>query len=97
MCDQGCAHGRQIYHRGHAGKVLHQYPAGMIGDFLVRAGSGAGGQRRDIFTCTVDPIFVAQQVFQQNLTADWQAAGAWMCSQLTAIDGKIAVGFAIHF
>jgi hypothetical protein len=61
-------HGRQIDDCRHAGKILHQHTRRAIGDFAVRlALLQPGGKRRDVFARDAVAVFIAQQIFQQNL------------------------------
>ena len=71
----GVAHGGQIDHGGHAGKVLHQHAGGHVGDLAAGLGLGVPfGQELDVAGGDVHAILAAQQVFKQNLQAEGQAA-----------------------
>ena len=73
--DHGVAHGRQVDYGGHPGEILHQNASGPIGNFAlgglalepVGHGLHVGGGHRS-------PVFMAQQVLEQHLEAEGQAA-----------------------
>ncbi len=65
----GIAHGGEIDHGGNAGEVLHQHAGRTVGDF---AFSGAlvdepGGNAFDVLFDNRAAVFVAQQIFQDDL------------------------------
>ena len=63
----GIAHGGQIHHRRHAGKVLQQHAAGGKSNFLVGLGFAVPrGQSPDVIRGHIAAVFGAQQIFQQN-------------------------------
>ena len=71
----GIAHRGQIDDRGHAGKVLHQHAGWHVGDLATGLGLRVPvGQKLDVASGHVDAILAAQQVFQQYLQAEGQAA-----------------------
>ena len=71
------AHGREIDYGGHAGEVLHQHARGPESDLLVAAlffepvGDGA-----DIVGGDAAAVLMAEQVLQQHLEREGQAADA---------------------
>ena len=67
------AHGRQVDDRRHAREVLQQDPAGPKRNLAVRLRLGVpGGQALDVVGRHRHPVFVAEQVFQQDLEREWQ-------------------------
>ncbi len=69
------AHGGEVDDRGHAGEVLHQHARRHVGDFAAGLGLGIPlGQELDIAGGHIHAVFAAQQVFEQNLQAEGQAA-----------------------
>ena len=63
----GGAHGGQVHHCRHTGKILHQYPGRAVLDFPVAAPRlQPGGQRLEIGFGDGLAVFPAQQVFQQH-------------------------------
>ncbi len=70
---QGVAHGGEIDHAGHAGEILQQHARGHEADFL---GVGAGDAAGDVSmsaALNAAAVFVAQQVFEQDLGGEGQA------------------------
>ena len=71
----GVAHGGQIDDGGNAGEVLHEHAGGHVGNLAAGLGLGVPvGEKLDVGGGDVDAIFAAEQVFEQNLEAEWQAA-----------------------
>ncbi len=71
--DDGVAHGRQIHDRGHAGKILQHHPPGGEIDLYFRGIPGLPlADRLDMLGRYVLAVLLAQQIFQQNLHAEWQ-------------------------
>ena len=92
----GGAHGRQVDHGGHAGKVLHQHPGGAVLDLAVGlALFEPGGDRLEVGAGDGLVVFPAQQVFQQHLEGHRQ------CAQVAQALGsfgqaEVVVGFAVY-
>ena len=82
------AHRRQIDHCRHAGEILHQHARGGEGDFLARGGLGVPlGERLDIVTGDVHPVFGTQQVFEQDFLCERQLGdGIFACQARAAVD-----------
>ena len=90
----GVAHGCQIHHARHAGKVLHDHARRHKGQLV---GSGlAGVPRRQAFYISwlhEVAVAVAQQSFQQHADGKWQmlhAAQAALFQRVEAEDGVFA-------
>jgi len=70
----GIAHGREIDHRRHAGKVLHQHARRAKRDLAFRGlGLEPLRNRLDIFLGDRAAILVAQQILQQHFHGKRQA------------------------
>ncbi len=68
------AHRRQVDHRRHPGKILHQHPRRREGDLVVRfAGLLPIGQGADVIDRHRRAILGAQQVLEQHLEGERQA------------------------
>jgi hypothetical protein len=64
----GSAHGREVDHGGHAGKVLHQYARRAVLDFSSGFAFGQPvGDGLEVVTGYRAVVFPTQQVFQQHL------------------------------
>ena len=69
------AHGGQIDHRGDAREVLEQDPGGRERDFGRRLGARVPArQRLDVARGDGDPVFMAEQVLEEDLQREGQAA-----------------------
>ncbi len=74
LLGHGIAHGRQVHHGRHAGKILHEHPGRMIGDFhrcivlLLPAGDLA-----QILFPHHPAVHFAQQVFSEDADGKRQA------------------------
>ena len=83
----GVPHGGQVHHRRNAGEVLEENPRRHEGDFLLNLGPRIPSRQVfNIFLFYKPPIFIAQQVFEQDFQAEWQAgriphAGFLQCVQ----------------
>ena len=63
----GIPHGRQIHNTGDAGKILHDHPGGIPGDFLLVGIAGLPVcQFPDVVVRDVLAVLVSQEVFQQG-------------------------------
>ena len=71
----GVAHGGQIDDGGDAGEVLHEDAGRHVGDLAAGLGLGVPvGEELDVGGGDVDAVFAAEQVFEQDLEAEGQAA-----------------------
>ena len=71
----GIAHRAEVDDCGDAGEVLHQNAGRHVGDLAARLGLGIPlGQELDVGGGDVHAVFAAQQVFEQDLEAEGQAA-----------------------
>ena len=71
----GVAHGGQIDDGGDAGEVLHEDAGGHVGDLAAGLGLGVPvGEELDVVGGDVDAIFAAEEIFEQDLEAEGQAA-----------------------
>ena len=60
---------------GHAGEVLHEHAGGHVGDLAAGLGLGIPlGEELDVVGGDVHAVFAAQQIFEQDLQAEGQAA-----------------------
>ena len=67
------AHRGQIHHRRDAGEILQQHARRHEADFFaLGAGLGPGRDIFDVGGRNPAAVFVAQQIFQQNLDRKWQ-------------------------
>jgi len=66
--NHGLAHRGKVDHSGHASEVLHQHAGRTIGDFLIRAAVFQPSDHcLDILALDRATVFIAKQVFQENL------------------------------
>ena len=73
----GVAHGGKIDHGGNAGEILHQHAGGAEGDLaLALARLQPLGHAANVVGGDGTPIFMPQQIFEQHLQRERQAADA---------------------
>jgi hypothetical protein len=68
---QRIAHGGQVHHARHAREILQQHARRHEAD-LFGAGAFPARHRFHVFGRYAPAVFVAQQVFQQNLDGKWK-------------------------
>ena len=94
----GVAHGGKVDHRRHAGEVLHQHARRAEGELVVgRFGLEPLGHRLDVVLGHRAPVFIAQQVFQQDLHRERQAGDAFETVAFGGRQAEIGVALATGF
>jgi hypothetical protein len=93
--DHRVAHRREINHRRHAGKVLHQHARRAKGDFVLLFAAIIDPRRDcvDVFLFDGAPVFVAQQVFEHDLEREGELGDAGEPVSLRRLQRKILIGF----
>ena len=90
----GLAHGGEVDDRGHAGEVLHDHARRRERDLVARRRLGVPlEQRLDVVARHVDAVLGAQQVLEQDLQREGQAAEVVALERGQAED---LVGLAAH-
>jgi hypothetical protein len=88
------AHGGEVDHRRHAGKILHQHAGGTECDLAFGCfGLEPLGDRLDVILGHRTSVFVAQQVLQQHLHGEGQSRNALKSVSLG--DGEAEVGVSL--
>ena len=91
------AHRGEIDHGGNAGEVLHQHARRAEGEFMVRGfGLEPLGDRLDVFLGDRAPVFIAQQVLEENFHRVRQARDAFEAVLFGDREAVIRVAFATN-
>src|SRR5262245_9788829 len=70
------AHGREIHDRRNSGEILKEDTRRRKGDLFLLLGTARhipAGERLDVGRLNEAPVFVAEEVLEQNLERIWQA------------------------
>jgi len=95
------AHGREIDDGRNAREILKQDAGGHKGNFFFAGAFGAGGipsgEDANIFGVNEAAVFVAQEIFEENLQRERKPRGVADAGALERIKAVNFEGFAAHF
>jgi hypothetical protein len=96
LLGHGIAHGRQIHHGRHAGKILHEHPGRVIGDFHRRIVLllPAGNLAQVLFTHH-PAVHLAQQVLGKDTDGKRQALDIGNAVRCQSQDIEIPIAAAL--
>ena len=95
------AHGGEIDDGGDAGEILKQNASGHEGNFFFAGAFGAGGipggEGANIFGMNEAAVFVAQEIFEENLQREGKSRGLADAGALERVEAVDFKGFAADF